>query len=157
LGAPVNTCKQCQKRWSGGALAVGYIEEDFGYILGVAGYDTPIWDVLVLQGEQEEAGEHLHGAKFENYVPIRQVVPVGLAWARFCSWARCGWFFTEKKVYYSSYHIFTYNVLFYKLLGRQERVDGIGWVWMSLSQLGRYSQLGLLGLGFAPGLAGLSS
>ena len=59
-------------------------------------------------------------------------------------------------MYYSSYHIFTYNVLFYKLLGRQERVDGIGWVWMSLSQLGRYSQLGLLGLGFAAGLAGLS-
>jgi len=126
------------------------------YILGVAGYDTPIWDVLVLQGEQEEAGECLHGAKFENYVPIRQVVPVGLAWARFCSWACCGWFFTEKKVYYSSYHIFTYNVLFYKLLGRRERVDGIGWVWMSLSQLGRYSQLGLLGLSFAAGLTGLS-
>jgi len=122
------------------------------YIFGVAGYDTPIWDVLALQGEQEEAGEHFHSAKFENYVPIRQVVPVGLAWAGFCSWAHCGWFFTEKKVYYSSYHIFTYNVLFYKLLDRRERVDGIGWVWMSLSQLGRYSQLGLLGLGFTPGL-----
>jgi len=44
------------------------------YILGVAGYDTPIWDVLALQGEQEEAGERLHGAKFENYIRIRQVV-----------------------------------------------------------------------------------
>ena len=127
------------------------------YILGVARYNTLIWDVLALQGEQKKAGEHLHSAKFENYVPIRQVVPVGLAWAQFCSWACCGWFFIEKKKYYSSYHIFTYNVLFYKLLGRQERVDGIEWVWMSLFQLGRYSQLGLLGLSFTPRLTGLGS
>ena len=34
------------------------------YILGVTGFITPIWDVLVLQGEQEEAGERLYGAKF---------------------------------------------------------------------------------------------
>src|ERR1700704_3159321 len=34
-------------------------------------------------------------------------------------------------------------------------MDGIGWVWMTTSQLGRCSQLGLLGLGFAAGLAGL--
>ena len=27
------------------------------YILGVAGYNKPIWDVLALQGEREEAGE----------------------------------------------------------------------------------------------------
>ena len=33
------------------------------YILGVAGYDTPIWDVLVLQGKREEAREHLYGAR----------------------------------------------------------------------------------------------
>jgi len=26
------------------------------YILGVAGYNKPIWDVLALQGEQEKAG-----------------------------------------------------------------------------------------------------
>jgi hypothetical protein len=95
------------------------------YILGVAGYATPIWDVLALQGEQEEAGQRLYGAKFENYVRIRQAVPVGLAWARFCSWARWARFFIGKKVYYSSYHIFTYNVLFYKPLGRRERVDGM--------------------------------
>jgi len=80
-------------------------------------------------------------------------VPVGLS-AWFCSWARWAWFFIEKKVYYSSYHIFTHNVLFYKPLGRRERMDGIGWVWMSLSQLGRYSQLGLLGMGLVAGLVG---
>jgi len=34
-------------------------------------------------------------------------------------------------------------------------MDGIGWVWMTLSQLGKQSQFGLLGLGFAPGLVGL--
>jgi hypothetical protein len=33
------------------------------YILGVAGYNTPIWDVLALEGEREEAGERLYGAK----------------------------------------------------------------------------------------------
>ena len=82
---------------------------------------------------------------------IRQAVPVGLA-ARFCSWARWGRFFIEKKVYYSSYHIFMHNVLFYKPLGRRERMDGVEWVWMLLSQLGRGSQLGLLGLNFAAGL-----
>ena len=51
------------------------------YILGVAAYNKPIWDVLALEGEREEAGERLCGAKFENYVPIRQVVPVGLGFA----------------------------------------------------------------------------
>jgi len=29
------------------------------YISGVAGYDTPIWDVLAPKREREEAGEHL--------------------------------------------------------------------------------------------------
>ena len=33
------------------------------YILGVAGFIMPIWDVLALQGERE-AGERLYGAKF---------------------------------------------------------------------------------------------
>jgi len=55
------------------------------YILRVIGYDKPIWDVLALQREQEKAGEHLHSAKFENYIPIRQVVLVRLPWAWFCS------------------------------------------------------------------------
>ena len=33
-------------------------------------------------------------------------------------------------------------------------MDGVGWVWISLSQLGRYSQLGLLGTGLVAGLVG---
>jgi len=37
------------------------------YILGVAGFITPIWDVLALQGEREEAGECLYGAKFVEF------------------------------------------------------------------------------------------
>jgi hypothetical protein len=34
-------------------------------------------------------------------------------------------------------------------------VDGVGWVWMTLSKLGKRSQLGFLGLGFPPGLVGV--
>ena len=123
------------------------------YILGVMGYDKPIWDVLALQGEQEEAGEHLHSAKFENYVPIRQLVPVGLPWARFCSWAHCAQFFIEENLYYSKYSISTYILLFFKCPGRREWMDGIGSIWMTLSQLGKCSQLGF---GFGAGLARLS-
>jgi len=111
------------------------------YILGVAGYDKPIWDVLVLQGEQEEAGEHLHGAKLINFFPIRQVVPARLAQAQFCSWARWAWFFIEKNVYCSKYGILTYNLVFYKCLGRREWMDGAGWVRMTTSQLGKRSLL----------------
>ena len=54
-----------------GALTVGHDGGQKLYILGVAGYNKPIWDILALQGEREEAGERLYGAKFENYVPIR--------------------------------------------------------------------------------------
>jgi len=44
-------------------------------------YYRPIWDVLAPEGEQEEAGEHIYGAKLINFFPIRQAVPVGLPWA----------------------------------------------------------------------------
>ena len=57
------------------------------YILGVAGFVTPIWDVLAPEGEQEEAGEHIYSAKLCSFFPIRQAVPVGLTQAGFCSWA----------------------------------------------------------------------
>jgi len=60
-------------------------------------------------------------------------VPVGLAQAQFCSWARWAWFFIEKKVYCGKYSIFTYNIVFSKCLGRQEWMDGIGLVWMTPS------------------------
>ena len=96
------------------------------YILGVAGFITPIWDVLAPKGERDEAAEHLYSAKFENYVPIRQAVPVGLARARFCSWAHWARFFIEKKGYCSRFNIFTYNLQFYKPLGMREWMDGRG-------------------------------
>jgi len=41
-----------------GSLGAGKL-----YISGVAGYVTLIWDVLVPEGEREEAGEHIYGAK----------------------------------------------------------------------------------------------
>ena len=112
------------------------------YILGVAGYNKTIWDVFALQGEQEEAGECLYGARFVEHFPIRQVVPDGLAQARFCSWAHWARFFIGKNMYCSRYNIFTYNALFYKCLSMREWVDGIGCVWMTLSRLGRCSHLG---------------
>ena len=68
------------------------------YILGVTGYVTPIWDVFVPRGEQEEAGQHLWGDILCLFFPIRQAVPAGLAQARFCSRARWAPFFKEKKM-----------------------------------------------------------
>ena len=69
------------------------------YILGVAGYNRPIWDVLALQGVWEEAGGHFSGAILINFFPIRQPVPGGLARAQFRSWARSARVFIEKIVY----------------------------------------------------------
>jgi len=57
-------------------------------------------------------------------------------------------------MYMSRYNVFTINLMFSKCLGTRYWMDGIGWVWMSLSQLGRYSQLGLLGIGLVAGLIG---
>ena len=60
-------------------VAGGWVRSLFGtlggiwgrklYILGVAGYNKRIWDVLVLEGEWEEAGEHIHGPKLINFFP----------------------------------------------------------------------------------------
>ena len=144
-------CIHCWAHWVGWGAILG---RKF-YILGVAGYDTPIWDVLTLEGEREEAAEHIDSPRLIKFFPIRQAVPDGLAQARFCSWARWAWFFIEKKVYYSKYSIITYNLPFYKCIGRWEWMDCIGWVWMMTSWLGKHSQLGLLGLGFGAGLTGL--
>ena len=41
-----------------------------------------------------------------------------------------GLVFHGKKKYITRYTVFTLNVLFYTLQGRQEWVDGGGWVWM---------------------------
>ena len=66
-------------------------------ILGVVGYNKPIWDVLALQGERDEASQCLWGDRLLLFFPIRQAVPVGPAQARFCSWARWARFFIAKK------------------------------------------------------------
>jgi hypothetical protein len=102
------------------------------YISGVAGYNTPIWDVLALQGEREEAGERLYGAKLIKSFPIRQVVPVGLAWDWFCSWARCAWSYILKNLYLSSSNLFKRSTLFLVPLGWREWMDGGQWIWMLL-------------------------
>ena len=39
------------------------------YILGVAGYNKPIWDVLAPEGEQEEAAEHIYGGQVNQFLP----------------------------------------------------------------------------------------
>jgi hypothetical protein len=103
------------------------------YIWGVAGYNKPIWDVLAPEGEREEAGEHIDSPKLIKFFPIRQVVPVGLAQASFCSCARCARFFIEKKVYCSNYSIFVCILPFSSSQGREEWMDGVGRVWMTPS------------------------
>jgi len=89
------------------------------YILGVAGYDTPIWDVLAPEEEWVVVGEHVHGAKLIIFFPIRQAVPDGLAQAQFCSWARSAWVFIEQKTYITRYSVFTFNIMLSKCPGRR--------------------------------------
>jgi len=85
----------------------GIFGREISYV-GVAGLDTPIWDVLAPQGEQERALNHLTMRPRSLAFPIRQAVPVGLAGARFCCWARWARFIIEENMYYSRYNIFTY-------------------------------------------------
>jgi len=63
--------------------------------LGVAGLDTPIWDVLAPQGEQEQALNHLTMRPRSPAFPIRQAVPVGLAGAWFFCWAHSAQLFIK--------------------------------------------------------------
>jgi hypothetical protein len=52
-------CAHCWAHWARWARFLG---AKF-YILGVAGYNKPIWDVFALKGEREEAEWHFSGAK----------------------------------------------------------------------------------------------
>jgi len=65
-----------------GGLAVGHDGGGGGgrklFILGVAGYNKPIWDVLALEGEWEEAGEHLYSAKFVELSQLGKQCQMGL-------------------------------------------------------------------------------
>jgi hypothetical protein len=97
--------------WSRSLLgALGGISGAKLYIWGVAGYDTPIWDVLAPEGEQEEALNRLRTGSISPGFPIRQVVPVGPARARICCWARWARFFIPKKKYIARYNIFTHFI-----------------------------------------------
>ena len=58
--------------------ALGGISGGKLYILGIAGYNKPIWDVLALEGERVEAGEHLYGAKFVELSQLGKRCQMGL-------------------------------------------------------------------------------
>ena len=137
----VNTSKQCQKWWSGGALAAGLVGGELGagflYLVRNDISYTYLGCFSMLGGVG--GGRRAFGnASQMSMFQIRQAVPVGLS-AHFCSWACWGWFFMEKKMYISRYNVFTYNIMFSKCLGRCYWMDGIGWVWMTISELGRCS------------------
>ena len=68
----------------------------------------------------------LDDARFDDTFPIRQVIPVGPAYAGFCCWAHWAWFFAVKKMYIGRNSLFTYNITVYIRAGSQEWVDGIG-------------------------------
>jgi hypothetical protein len=84
------------------------------YIWGIVGYNKPIWDVLVLEGEQEEALNRLGMGSISPGFPIRQAVPLGLARAQNCCWAHWARFFKYKKVYCSKYSIFVSILSFFQ-------------------------------------------
>ena len=53
-------------------LAVWHVGGDLGWEIvyfGGSGYNKHIWDVLVLEGEQEEAGEQIHSPKLIRFFP----------------------------------------------------------------------------------------
>jgi len=117
-------------------VAVGWLCSPLGMLggnfgrdilyLGVAGLDTPIWDVLAPEGEQEEALNRLRMGSISPGFPIRQAVPLGLARARFCCWARRARFFMEKQMYYSRYNTYISILPFPVAPGRREWLDGFG-------------------------------
>jgi hypothetical protein len=143
---------ESEQLWSGGALAVGLVGGELGVGILYLGRNSILYAHLGCFGAPGAAGgsgRACGNASQLSGFPIRQAVPVGL-WARFCSWARWARFFIEKKMYCGRHSVFTYNLLFYKLVSRREWMDGVELVRMTTSKLGRRSQLGLVGLGFAP-------
>jgi len=115
-------------RWLHSLL--GALGGDFGWdilYLGVAELDTPIWNFLAPKGEQEEVPNHLRMGSISPGFPIRQVVPLGLAQARFCSWACWALFFMEKQMYYSTYSTSISIPPFSVAPGRPEWMDVFGW------------------------------
>ena len=63
----MSTMPDVAGRWVRSLL--GVLEGRKLYILGVAGYNKPIWDVLAPKREQEEAAEHIYGPKLIKFFP----------------------------------------------------------------------------------------
>ena len=81
-------------------------------------YNTPIWDVLMPEGEQEEVGECLSTHSRCPAFPIRQAVPVGLPQALDHCWAHWPWFLLNMLyICMCSYNFSTVIVPFYLCLG----------------------------------------
>ena len=69
----VNRQQQCSQVIP---FTVGHIGQDGArfwagifYILGVTGYDTPIWDVLAREGEREEAARAYRQSQINQFFP----------------------------------------------------------------------------------------
>ena len=109
----------------------GYIGSGKFCILGVAGYNKPIWDVLALQGEREEAVERLYGAKFVELFRIRKAVSEGSLWDLGSLLGTLCWFFSLVNIHRGRYSVFKVKTPFSTCLRRRERMDGVGWCWMT--------------------------
>ena len=94
LGALANTCKQCQKQWSGCALTAGLMGGGLGAGINDILY-THLGCFSTWGGVGGSRRAFLHAFQMSMF-PIRQAVPVGFA-AHFCSWAHWAQFLMEKK------------------------------------------------------------
>ena len=80
LGALANTCKQCQKRWSGGALTGGLVGGDFGWEIVYFGGSRVHYAHLECFGAPGGVGGGWRAfiwCQICGAFQIRQVVPVG--------------------------------------------------------------------------------
>jgi hypothetical protein len=117
LGVTVNNAR-CGRRVV--ALAVAHDGGEFQAGYFIFGYIWVIYTHLGCFSAPGGAGgsRKAHENAFQkSRFPIRQAVPVGLAWARICSWASWASFFMVKNVYMTIHSVFTPNILFFIRLG----------------------------------------
>ena len=96
------------------------------YISGVAELDTSIWDVLAPQEERVGVGEHLCGDRFVELSQLGNWCQLGLLRLGFAPGLVGLSFSWKKKLYITSYNVFTCNVIVYIHQGRREWVDALG-------------------------------